>query len=321
MNRRRNPARGFTLVELLVVIAIIGILIALLLPAVQAAREAARRIQCANHVKQITLGVIQHYETMRYFPAGGWNSAYIGDPDLGFRDKQCGGWIYNILPWIEQQNLRDMGKGTSGMAKQTALTKLSATPISLLYCPSRRDAIAYPLAPWDITGGYQGSPFVNITFSPTMKLGRNDYAANAGRLSGTVPWDPSDNGLIISGNVITPADIRDGLSHTLLLGEKYLNPDSYENGSDGADNNCAYGGFDWDIVRWVAQNSFVKPPNSDRPGYGDPIAFGSAHPGGFHMALCDGAVRTISYEVDPQAYQQLGLRSDGSVLDINGLGW
>ena len=101
--------RAFTLVELLVVITIIGILIALLLPAVQAAREAARRLQCANNLKQLSVAMLIHEQANGFFPSGGWNWQWIGDPDRGTGKEQPGGWCYTTLPYIEQQALHDLG--------------------------------------------------------------------------------------------------------------------------------------------------------------------------------------------------------------------
>src|SRR4051794_34286671 len=108
--RHSNQSSGFTLVELLVVIAIIGILVALLLPAIQAAREAARRTQCKNQVKQLALGCLLHEDAHKFLPSGGWASFYTADPNLGFGAGQPGSWLYNILPYIEEQATHDLGK-------------------------------------------------------------------------------------------------------------------------------------------------------------------------------------------------------------------
>ena len=104
----RNTSRGFTLVELLVVIAIIGILVALLLPAVQAAREAARRAQCQNHLKQMALGMLNHESANKFLPVAGWCAVRSGDPDEGYGRDQPGGWPYNLLSYIEEQALHDL---------------------------------------------------------------------------------------------------------------------------------------------------------------------------------------------------------------------
>jgi prepilin-type N-terminal cleavage/methylation domain-containing protein/prepilin-type processing-associated H-X9-DG protein len=168
---RRSP--GFTLVELLVVITIIAILIALLLPAVQVAREAARRSQCSTNLKQISLGCLNHESMHGFFPFGGWGWGWVGDADRGVDWRQPGGWMYNVLPFIDQQSLHDMGLGLSGSTTPTksyAHGQRTTMPLSTLNCPTRRPALAYPY----ITGnGMANADTTAIMF-------RSDYAANGG---------------------------------------------------------------------------------------------------------------------------------------------
>jgi type II secretory pathway pseudopilin PulG len=95
----------------LVVIAIIGILVAMLMPAIQSARESGRRTTCANQLKQLAFAALNHHNTHKTLPAGGWGYAWIGDPDRGNGRKQPGGWIYNSLPYLEETNLHDLGMG------------------------------------------------------------------------------------------------------------------------------------------------------------------------------------------------------------------
>ncbi len=159
--------------ELLVVITIIGILIALLLPAVQAAREAARQLQCKNNLKQLALGCLNHENATGRFPTGGWGAAWTGDADLGTDQRQPGGWIYNILPYIEQQALHDLGAGATGATKDSCNLQRLATPLAILHCPTRRPPIVYPwVAPsWNP---------VNTGPARPSSVARTDYTANGG---------------------------------------------------------------------------------------------------------------------------------------------
>src|SRR5690606_25596315 len=130
-NRFSRPLHGFTLVELLVVIAIIGVLIALLLPAVQAAREAGRRAKCQNNLKQLGLALLTHHDVYKQFPGGGWGHRWVGVPDRGSGPQQPGSWSYQVLPYLEQTPLHDLGQGASGSAAEVAISTRLATPLEM----------------------------------------------------------------------------------------------------------------------------------------------------------------------------------------------
>ncbi len=301
---------GFTLVELLVVIAIIGILIALLLPAVQAAREAARRVQCTNQLKQLSLGCAMHHDVQNHYPAGGFTQWHCGDPDLGYGEDQPGGWFYNILPFIELAELREMGAGYPTIVKKKFLGELiTKYPISIAYCPSRRAADVYDL------GIYVNNPvhFQNVTVSTPVKTARNDYAMNYGdqQFQHSMGDYSHHTGIGFHRSTIKIDEVTDGTSNTFLIGEKYMPANHYTDGMAMGDDGTVYGGHDWDIGRWT--NRLYKP-YQDTFGYdGAPLsaAFGSAHAGGMNFAFCDGSVRVVGYDVDLVTYERLGNRRDG----------
>ena len=198
----RRTRSGFTLVELLVVIAIIGILVALLLPAIQAAREAARRSQCQNNLKQIALACIQHHDTFGTFPSSGWSWRWTGDPDMGFGREQPGSWLYHILQFIEEGDLYKLGSDANPnsitAAQRTGAAQREATPVSALYCPSRRAFRAYPK-----TGYGYDSNNSNAPAGPAV--GMSDYAGNVGPLTGNgKPENPQLGGL--PGSVPIPTN-------------------------------------------------------------------------------------------------------------------
>jgi prepilin-type N-terminal cleavage/methylation domain-containing protein/prepilin-type processing-associated H-X9-DG protein len=332
-----HPSTGFTLVELLVVVTIIGILIALLLPAVQAAREAARQTQCKNNLKQLGLAVLAHESAVRHLPAGGWWWKWTGDPDRGTDRKQPGGWIYNVLPQLEQQPLYDMQSGLAvgSPARLDAATQMCQTPLTEVHCPTRRTAKVYPV---DYSVTYY---FTNTTTA----IATNDYAINAGDVyngdyagheTSAAPHTIADSepatglayfqasatystGISYPGSTTAMTEVEDGASNTYLVGEKYLTPDHYDITGVDADGNALIG-HHCAVARWTGMRgsrdgpAVTLPPMQDQPGYVDWYRFGSAHPNGFQAAFCDGSVHTIDYAIDPEIHRCLGNRADGVAL-------
>ncbi|MFO0898605.1 MAG: DUF1559 domain-containing protein [Pirellulales bacterium] len=319
----RRSRSAFTLVELLVVIAIIGILIALLLPAVQAAREAARRTQCTNNLKQLGLSAHVHSDVNKHFPTGGWGWNWIGDPNRGFGRQQPGAYLYNLLPYMEQQSLHDQGKGLTGQAAKQATLVVLQTPVQFINCPTRRRSTLYKNA-------INFTP-ANGLFSPTLV--RTDYAANCGsqnscEISGGpssyadgdrpgYAWsDAGINGVMYIVSQIRPGDILDGTSNTMLIGEKYLQPELYETGDNPADNECAYTGYNNDVYRNTNRSN---TPRQDTPGLNIGCGFGSPHQAGYLAVFCDGSVHSIPYTIDPVVHENLGNREDQQPTPLGNL--
>jgi prepilin-type N-terminal cleavage/methylation domain-containing protein len=257
-----RPARAsvsaFTLVELLVVISIIGILIALLLPAVQAAREASRQAQCQNNLKQLALAIDQHVTATEFYPSNGWGHSFVGDPDLGTGYNQPGGWIYTILPHIEQESLRAVGQGLASPAKSQAMVSVLQTPLSVLRCPTRAAAILAASRPQGITTS-KGDPDPILD---GIAVVRTDYAVNEGDVYiTTAPILPTSstwpvycremNGIGYQRSRVQPASIPDGLSQTYLVGEKFVSRLYYDDWSDLGYDQTMFCGDSVDIGRWV----------------------------------------------------------------------
>ncbi|TWT77749.1 Type II secretion system protein G precursor [Posidoniimonas polymericola] len=279
--------RGFTLVELLVVIAIIGILIALLLPAVQSAREAARRTQCKNQLKQMGLASLLHEDTHGYFPSGGWGGLFYPDPTRGYGKDQPGSWYYGVFSYLEENSLRDLGRNAVVGSRdwQQAILQLIASPIDTFNCPSRRTTFmgtqagaraseynfvsGQPVALGDYAGN-SGDSFRHAQDG----FGSNDITPVPGSLADAADfqWPKTTQQFVVTArgrsenkdfqtgvigfrSEVKMRQVSDGTSNTYLIGEKYVPTDAHDgnttvtnNGRYG-DNQSMYCGYEWDNQR------------------------------------------------------------------------
>ncbi len=311
MNRTiQRRSTGFTLVELLVVIAIIGVLIGMLLPAVQMVREAARRTACTNHLRQMGLAVHMYHGTTNQIPPARPRDNFLT-------------WPVILLPYLEQQNFYDQFDINLPYHQQE--TSVVQRGYSGYYCPTRRAATV--LSNFETTGSHRGAV--------------GDYAGNAGTslfFPGDV-WagfvDPTDgvfssgldadNPLDGSGNLMFSwkgrysfADIgRDGLSNTIFLGEKAVSND-YLLEPGGWGDGCIYngsepgtsmrlGGFGMGIA-----TTKILPA----PGPGTVPVFGSDHPSVTNFTMGDGSIQSLSNHTDPNVLRKLCSRNDGEVVVI-----
>jgi prepilin-type N-terminal cleavage/methylation domain-containing protein len=329
MRRSVVTRAGFTLIELLVVIAIIAILIALLVPAVQKVREASDRTTCQNILKQMGLAIHNNANLTNSIVSGGWGWDWVGVPSRGSDQYQPGCWTYQLLHYLEQENVRKLGVGKFGAAFQADMRELIETPIYQFNCPTRRNGGPFPYE-WAGSFTYYSADDHNakqtINVAQHSLLARADYAANSGDqpsdefnggdtldITSAPPKPPAGvtyTGVIYLGSSVRFSDITRGTSHTFLLGERYINPVDYLTGKDPGDNESMYAGFDNDNSRETSQL-----PEQDTQGVVNSQIFGSAHPGGLHMLLCDGSVHFIAYDVHLSAWKPMGNRNDPSVTD------
>lgn len=290
--------RGFTLVELLVVIAIIGILMALLLPAVQAARESARRTQCANNLKQMGLAFHNHHDSFLSFPSGGlnWSSdrnlASGGTPEGP--QLQNWGWAYQILPYHEQRNLYE----------HPSSAVIAATNLKTYSCPTVRKATSFQ---------YSQS-------NPTGMRAMMDYVGNGGTYGGWWGFTEVDNSVDAalgpSGLQRKFKSLTDGTANVLLVGEKWINwPRSVPECND---DQGFVDGWDNDTICWAKggydTNPIYPPLKNRRTSATCGQIFGSSHHN-LMTVFCDGAVRPINFEIDPIMWLRLCSGTDGEPVN------
>jgi prepilin-type N-terminal cleavage/methylation domain-containing protein/prepilin-type processing-associated H-X9-DG protein len=311
MARFIHRNRGFTLVELLVVIAIIGVLVALLLPAVQSAREAARRQTCLNNLKQQALALHSYEDTWKILPCGLLGAAPgLSPTDDGF------GWALAILPFMEQKALFDQinPNGQAGALRAALNAGKSPipggeTPIKSYRCPTSQLPKVVP-AFWSIPGGGGSLP-------PSSRL-MTGYAINDYKGAGG-SCNRDDDG-VLGKRAELPwtrfATITDGLSNMLLTGESsYVTGNSTTSPTVVEDWPIWIGGPDTDeSVRFNGRTSAPIncqcTPTTMVKAINDDCAF-SWHPNGAQFSFCDGAVRFISQNISAQTWCNLNGRDDG----------
>jgi len=319
----RRPT-AFTLIELLVVIAIIGVLVGLLLPAVQTAREASRRSACSNKLKQIGLAMHSHHDARGKFPAGySLTVDYSLDPDPNrlhfvhrFQSKPFS-WGMFILPYLEEQTIFDqhaslLSDPNARMPSPTTTNGLATRP-SVFACPSDTLPVRGP-------GGYGSSNYVGC-------YGRLNefFGQQVGR------FFPRVTGVLYWNSAVQLKDITDGSSKTILVGEVSSQQRHWANG------NTFYIGGNWPgIGHYLKHDELVfrdthpnHPINSQLPdshmnsyggGNGDHDGFGSQHEGGAQFVFCDGSVRLLDRNIQSASsplgtYQRLGDKADGLPVD------
>jgi prepilin-type N-terminal cleavage/methylation domain-containing protein/prepilin-type processing-associated H-X9-DG protein len=382
---------GFTLIELLVVIAIIGVLIALLLPAVQKVREAANRTSCSNNLKQIGLALHNFHDTYGRFPTSPDYADYVGDsqfnvqntnllwtPDLGIAygsdgtplptKWQTAGWAFQLLPFIEGDNLYKTSDLTPvGSTPATAVnvvllnppmykgypansyaSKLANTANSLdtppgpvqlsvvrtYYCPSRRAA--------DIYDRGDGTRIAQLDYACAhpwdvpMPLGPNGQPWADCCAAALTWWDfEGQHGVIAPRRhgKVTFAQITDGTSNTIAIGEKFLEPQFYNGGwGDGVRRGWVGGDYMNDarttgvmtgnvpggsvmLLTNPARDQNLPGDSSTNDTWRSISFFGSPHPAGMNCVFADGSVHNVKYGIDPQVFNALGRIDDGTNLN------
>lgn len=396
--KRREAKSGFSgyaLVEILVVTAIFGVLLGITIPAIQALRESSRLAACRNRVAQIAKGLANLESAIQAFPSGGWGDEWLGVPERGAQGRQPGGWIFAMLPYIEEKSLYATVEGVTSATAQDAYAKLAGSSLPGFACPSRRRSRSLPLpsttyktaalAPLQLATavrsdyvGNGGSSALCPSLSTLTRLAvgsdkntqitvchappgnpanhktikqplssiisgghsthEGDHFGACGTCDGDVSaanpdtlvkgdeWAKNQSltaklarpdggmpelqdGVFYRMSRVRVASIRDGLSNTYLVGEKYVDSNLYGAGTDKGDDRPIFVGYSDGTIRWARQ-----PPSRDARATDNSTAFGSAHRAGWTVALADGSVRSVAFDIDPEVHKLLASRADGQLL-------
>jgi prepilin-type N-terminal cleavage/methylation domain-containing protein/prepilin-type processing-associated H-X9-DG protein len=328
--------RGLTLVELLAVIAIIGLLVALLMPALQSARETSRRTTCNNNLKQMAMASLSHLEQIGTFPSAGWCNEGFGSSDQGgLQELQPGSWMFNLLPFLDEVNLRNSATGQFACSRMPSLFACPTMP-GWAVMESSLPGGRYNVSSYAGCSGSLGrspTPWCQSTgaWVPSYSAGTCKYWREIPDTTKT-PVEDRDrwwqqcwgyahqvgnnnnsyvNGVIAALGRVRAAHVRDGLSNTYLAGERSVqiagNDISVRNNGGNIETF-----YDWS---WGFQRGLIKfttsPPEQFKAGFTAGNNFGSRHSTGFGMAFCDGSVRHIGYDISATVHTGLGTRLGG----------
>jgi prepilin-type processing-associated H-X9-DG protein/prepilin-type N-terminal cleavage/methylation domain-containing protein len=321
--RSPRPRRAFTVIELLVVITIIGLLIALLLPAVQSSREAARRTQCANNLRQIGIALQNYASAFGPFPPG-WDATLppgIEDRDNFMVPAGSWGWGSRLLGFLEQTPLSGGVHVGKYFVSEQSVT-VASTTLGVFLCPSSP------------TRG-----FVSITIDDpseedppfTFNIAPSNYVGSAGTKNPNY-FPRSCGGIFFRNSAVAAAGISDGMSSTLMVGERSrdLSDATWPGGWLGDNCTgpswpvrvCDYAGTSW-ILSFSGPEPFtpflpdvppdprIQVPNDRQPG---PSGYRSLHPGGCNFLFCDGSVRFVKETIQPPTFAALATRAGGEVV-------
>ena len=355
MNRLRKPRRGFTLIELLVVIAIIGVLIALLLPAVQAAREAARRSQCSNNLKQIGLAIFNYESSTGSFPPGSLTRSQMDRP-TPCNNNQAHSMFSFILPYMEQgtignainfslpawgvpgnQSVTTSGiTGNFGYDQATAFT----TKVATYLCPSDQYTRQTNPTIQSVFAAGGDNPYSASSYAGVCGTIESQYYGYYGYdLSNCETWGQlAPNGIFGKNYAYRVADILDGTSNTLMVGEtsRFVNEPSskfnFWNRGAGAFGDDVGSGIRIQVVAYTVPKLNAKQTGISPAWLTDPFnwwnlslypqaanegsfGFRSLHPGGANFLVGDGTVKFVKQTLNPQVYQALGTKSGGELIN------
>ena len=302
---------GFTLVELLVVIAIIGILVALLLPAVQSAREASRRSACLNNLKQVALAIHNYHDSHLLLPPGAISTNETS-------------WHVHVLPYLERQNLYDQFTFAAGAYTASPVNQrvgVSLQPVKAYLCPSSvyqkmvltpapphqplageilsGNQIPYTTHYYGILGARGKNPVTNLNYDTAGSCGHGDQAIT---------------GVFGKNSKYRLSDVIDGTSQTFLIGEI-----SWGNGKLGTRYRSWMRGTDSGTDCWIAgARNVVNSINTPGVDTFNDIAFGSMHTRGTHFAFCDASARFVRDNVDLSVYRSTATRNGGENRTLSG---